>query len=237
MRVLAVGAHPDDIEILCAGTLARFIQRGDHVSIAHLCNGDCGHYELPAETIKAIRKEESKKAAAVLGAELIPFDDVGDGDLIADDLNLRQKVVSLIKKAQPDLIITHSPNDYMADHVAVSRLVFDASFMATLPNWQEGSTDEVLKKVPPIYYMDTLAGVGFQPEEYVDITDTFEVKKAMLECHQSQLTWLDEHDDVDIVEVMTVHSRFRGIQCGVKYAEAFRPLRVWTRQRPQRLLP
>ena len=85
--------------------------------------------------------------------------------------------------------------------------------------------------------MDTLAGVGFTPEEYVDITDTIDIKIRMLECHESQMTWMREHDKIDMAEFVTSVARFRGLQCGVRYAEGFRRLRVYPRMTPDRLLP
>jgi LmbE family N-acetylglucosaminyl deacetylase len=236
MRVLAVGAHPDDLEILCAGTLARYRQAGHDVVMAHLCNGDCGHFVIPSEELSAMRAGEAAKAAEVIGAELLSLG-IGDCDLRADDLQARQGVVDLIREARPDVIITHTPDDYMPDHVATSELVFFASFAASLPHWRTGKDIPAHVAVPPIYYMDTLAGTGFIPEEYVDITPVFEKKLEMLKCHQSQVTWLQEHDGIDLEDFVTVMARARGLQCGVRYAEGFRQLRRWPRIVPRRLLP
>ena len=80
-------------------------------------------------------------------------------------------------------------------------------------------------------------GVGFQPTEYVDVTSTIETKVAMLEAHESQLTWLRDHDGVDVVEQMRTTTRFRGQQCGVEYAEGFAPCLTWLRGTTRRLLP
>ena len=85
--------------------------------------------------------------------------------------------------------------------------------------------------------MDTLAGMGFLPGEYVDISATFKQKLAMLKLHQSQLQWLKEHDDTDILEFVETTARFRGLQCGVRYAEGFRQYEAWGRKVPMRLLP
>jgi N-acetylglucosamine malate deacetylase 1 len=91
--------------------------------------------------------------------------------------------------------------------------------------------------VAPLYYFDTLAGVGFQPSEYVNITETFTTKQAMLVAHQSQVAWLRHHDAIDIQAFMETVARFRGLQCGCAYAEAFRPAHAWPRLRAERLLP
>ena len=102
----------------------------------------------------------------------------------------------------------------MSDHNEISRLVFDCSFHATLPLLETGKPHH--GTVTPIYYMDTVMGLGFQPTEYVDVTATIETKVAMLEAHESQLTWLRDHDGVDVVEQMRAATRFRGLQCGVR---------------------
>ncbi len=237
MRVLAVGAHPDDVEILCAGTLARYRQAGHSVAVAHLCTGDCGHYTIPPVELVPMRRAEAQAAADMLGAELLTVEGAGDGDLVADDLPRRRRVAEMIRLARPDVILTHNPDDYMPDHRATSALIFAASFVATAPHWDPEGPSPALGGIPALYYMDSLAGTGFEPEDYVDVTETFELKRRMLRCHRSQVTWLEEHDGIDIVEFMTVQSRLRGLQCGVRYAEGFRRLRVWGRVSPGRLLP
>ena len=143
--------------------------------------------------------------------------------------------MDLVRNARPDVIITHYPSDYMSDHNEISKLVFDCSFHATLPLLETRNPN--YENVTPIYYMDTVMGLGFQPSEYVDVSAVIETKTAMLEAHQSQLTWLRDHDGVDVVEQMRTVSRFRGLQCGVAYAEGFIPCLTWLRTRTRRLLP
>jgi hypothetical protein len=90
--------------------------------------------------------------------------------------------------------------------------------------------------VTPIYYMDTVFGVGFVPAEYVDVTETIDAKVAMLEAHVSQLSWLRDHDGIDVVDQMKTATRYRGMQCGVAYAEGFVPCQTWLRGTTRRLL-
>ena len=85
--------------------------------------------------------------------------------------------------------------------------------------------------------MDNLAGMRFEPTEYVDITDTIELKLEMLECHESQLKWMRDHDHIDFADFVRTCSRFRGYQCGVAYAEGFTQELVYPKVRPERLLP
>jgi N-acetylglucosamine malate deacetylase 1 len=234
MRVLAVGAHPDDLEILCGGTLARFVREGHEVVMCHATRGDRGSYVHTSEEIARIRGEEARRATEVCGAEYAALG-IRDGEINAADPGQRLVVVDLVRDARPDVIITHHPGDYMSDHDEISKLVFDCSFHATLPLFETGKPHHPL--VTPIYYMETVMGVGFQPTEYVDVTGTIDVKVAMLEAHQSQLTWLHDHDGVDIVEQMRTTTRFRGQQCGAAYAEGFVQCQRWLRGTTRRLLP
>lgn len=234
MRILAVGAHPDDLEITCAGTLAKYALRGDQVVMCHVTKGDKGHFRIPSEELAEIRENEALAAARVIGAEAISMGFL-DGEVPADDLPTMLRFVDVIRQAKPDVIITHAPKDYHSDHTAVSKLVLDASFHASVPYIR--TQHEFHTGVPPIYYMDTYTGLGFSPVEFVDITEVLETKRVMLSQHQSQLVWLKEHDDFDMLESLETVAKFRGFQCGVRYAEAFAPCLLPLRVRPRRLLP
>jgi N-acetylglucosamine malate deacetylase 1 len=234
LRVLAVGAHPDDLEILCGGTLARFCREGHDVVMCHATSGDRGSYVAASEEVAAIRDGEARRAAEICGAVHATLG-LHDGEVNASDPTQRRLVIDLVRETRPDLILTHHPSDYMSDHNEVARLVFDCSFHATLPLFETDRPHH--GTVTPIYYMDTVMGLGFQPTEYVDVSDVIETKTSMLEAHQSQLVWLRDHDGVDIVEQMRAATRFRGLQCGVRYAEGFIPCLTWLRGTTSRLLP
>jgi LmbE family N-acetylglucosaminyl deacetylase len=233
MRILAVGAHPDDLEILCAGTLARYAQEGHQLVMCVATDGTAGHMVIKPPELARIREREARAAAEVIDAEFIwlGFPD----ELIFNDRETRLTFVDAIRQAKPDVIITHAPDDYHPDHRVVSSLVFDTSFIASLPNIETNQPAHSI--VPPLYYMDTLAGKGFHPTEYVDIGSTIDIKRQMLACHQSQLKWLKDHDNIDVIEFMEVVARTRGFQCNVLYAEGFRQADVWPRTPPDRLLP
>ena len=234
MRILAIGCHPDDVEIACSGTLAKCVKRGDTVIVCHASSGNLGHVVIPPDELRVIRANEAKKAGAMAGIEVIygGFDDL---EIYDNNKEARDKMVDVIRYADPDVIITHDPDDYMPDHTAVSRLVFDASFTATLPNYPT-KVNKVAKLVP-IYYMDTLAGVGFNPTEYVDVSDEIDLKIDMLECHESQLVWMREHDGIDFADMVRTCSRYRGYQCGAAYAEGFKQCQVYLKGTTKRLLP
>lgn len=234
MRVLAVGAHPDDLEQLCGGTLARYVREGHQVTTATVTSGNRGSFVHTSEEIARIRADESAAAAAVLGTTYRCLG-LSDGEVSAADPAQRTLVIDLIREARPDVIITHAPNDYMADHNETSRLLTDASHIATLPLLEtEQPAHDV---VAAVYYMDTLAGVGFLPTEYVDITETIDTKLDALRAHRSQLEWLRDHDGVDVVEQTRIASAFRGFQCGATYAEGFTAHLTWLRARTRRYLP
>ncbi len=235
MNVLAVGCHPDDLEIGCGGTLARYTREGHVVTMAHVANGNMGHVVITPEELRGLRTAEAERAAAVLGAVSVMTLDVGDLTVDSKIPEVIRAMVDVIRQVQPDLIITHSPEDYMRDHVEVSRLVFDASFSASLPHFVTQVPG--IAKITPLYYMDTLAGVNFVPTEYVDITETIEIKLQALECHESQVKWMRDHDGIDFLEFTRSASRFRGLQCGVNYAEGFRLCLTWPRITTRRLLP
>jgi LmbE family N-acetylglucosaminyl deacetylase len=232
-RILAVGAHPDDLEILCSGTLAKYARQGAHVVMAIATDGSAGHMVIPPQELAEIRRTEAHAAASLIGAELrwLGYPD----ELIFEDMTTRLRFIDLIREAKPDIILTHEPNDYHPDHRVVSRLMFDASFVSGLPNIN--TEHPAHPGVCPLLYFDTLTGANFQPTEFVDITTTFETKKAMLARHASQLKWLKEHDNIDVLEFIKVMARSRGLQCGVQYAEGFRAEVAWGRNRPYRLLP
>lgn len=235
MRILAIGAHPDDIEIACSGTLAKCVQRGDTVIVCHASSGNLGHVVIPPEELIKIRAQEAKTAGALAGIEVI-HGGFNDLDIYDNNKEARDKMVDVIRYANPDLIITHDPDDYMPDHTAVSRLVFDASFTATLPNYHTAKTKNAVKLVP-IYYMDTLAGVNFNPTMFVDITSTIDLKIKMLNCHESQVVWMKEHDGIDFADMVRTCSRYRGYQCGAQYAEGFKQCQVYLKGTTERLLP
>lgn len=235
MRVLAIGAHPDDIEIACSGTLAKCVKRGDTVIVCHVSSGDLGHVEIPPEELKVIRANEARRAGAIGGISEVIWGGMNDLDIYSDNREARDMIVDVIQYAQPDFIITHNPDDYMPDHTAVAKLVFDASFAATLPN--KKTKYNKAARLVPVFYMDTLAGVNFNPTEYVDITDEIDKKIEMLECHESQLVWMREHDGIDFADMVRTCSRYRGYQCGAEYAEGFRMCQVYLKGTTKRYLP
>ena len=232
-RVLAIGAHPDDAELGCGGTLALYRSMGVEVAIASLSLGDKGSRGLSIEETIRARREESERAAGIIGAGYLSLG-LHDSEIF-EDLENRSRIVELLRKVKPQVILTHSPSDYHADHRTTSVLVNDASYTSTSFKFETESP--ALSWVPSVYHMDNYMGVHFIPEEYVNITDVIQTKKEMVLQHKSQFVHLKERTGEDLLEDMLDLARFRGKQSGVAFAEGFRLLRVWPHIRTYRLLP
>jgi|SRR5690625_3984731 len=234
MNVLAIGCHPDDLEIGCGGTLAKLADQGHTIFMAHVANGDKGHKVIKPKELKDIREKEAISSGQLIGAKVFNLN-IPDLFVKSDNDHIIFELTDIIRKTKPDFIITHPPEDYMKDHMEVSKAVFDASFAATIPHYE--TSYPAYEKIVPIYYMDTLAGINFSPTEYVDITNYIDIKIKMNNCHQSQIKWLKEHDGIDFLDFVSTVSKFRGIQSGVEYAEGFTQCQAWPRMLTERLLP
>lgn len=218
-------AHPDDAEILCAGTLIRLAEQGWEVHIATATPGDCGSMTLPADEIAEIRRSEAASAAAMIGASYHCLEE-RDVNVVFDKATNR-KAIDLFRRIAPTLVFTHARNDYMLDHEQVHQLARSATFSYSIPN---ASTFSVIEgsQIPWLYYCDPLeandpySGQRVTPSLYVDISQTMDRKIAMLACHASQREWLRSHHGMDeYIEAMRRHGALRGGDCGVPFAEAF----------------
>lgn len=235
MNVLAIGCHPDDLEIGCGSTLSAYVKQGHKVFMCHVASGDKGHAVILPDELKKIRNLEAEEAGRIIGVEEVINIGVPDLEVNSFNEDTVNKIIDLIRYVKPDIIITHSPEDYMRDHIEVNKLVFNASFSSSVPH--AFTNNPAYSAIPPIYYMDTLAGVNFLPTEYVNVTDHIEIKLNALNCHQSQIKWMLEHDGIDFLDFVRTVSKFRGLQCGVSYAEGFRKCETWPRLVTKRLLP
>lgn len=233
MNIACVTAHPDDVEILCAGTMIKYIQKGHRVTFIIATNGEVGSPTLPNEEIANIRYEEAKEGARIVEADLIwlGFPD----EFLFDCRETRLAFLNALRKAEPDVVFTHYHDYYNCDHNEVHKITNDVGIHLTIKNIP--TENAPTKNNPYLYFMDTITGIGFEPEEYVDISDVIEQKKEALKAHKSQYTWLKEFSKIDYVDMMETQARFRGYQAGVKYAEAFKAVKAWPRGIVKSLLP
>lgn len=235
MNILCVAAHPDDIEILCAGTLIRYAEEGHQVTMAIFTAGNMGDVHIPPEELEKIRKKETLASAAIIGAKVI-WAGIDD-ELVFPSLEQRHIMIDILREADPDVIFTHSPNDYHPDHRYVGQLVFDAYFQKGLPNIPNQVKPACRFGQSQLYYMDNLGGIDFLPAEYVDISDVIEKKLMMLACHKSQLSSMEELANTDLIGMVDVQSRFRGLAAGCRYAEGFVRSDSFQRGLTKRILP
>lgn len=219
MRILAVGAHPDDIEIRCGGTLARYAEAGHHVMMAYATNGDKGHTSIPSPELATMREAESRAAAAVIGAEVF-WMGFPDADIFYDR-ETRLAFVQMLRDARPDIIFTHYHQAYHPDHMTTSQLVTGASYISTVPHFQTGNPPT--ETVPIIYYWEADYTVEVASAEYVDITSVYEKKRKMLAAHKSQFAWIQEHHGINLHEMMQHRDTQYGAIASVQFAERFIP--------------
>lgn len=229
MNVLAVGCHPDDVELLCGGTVAKYARAGHNVYVTHLAIGDMGHDTMDPDELAALRMEEAREAARVLGAQYVPVRCCRDFEVDAGSREQQVALGKLIRKIRPDVVLAPCPTDYMRDHNEASALVFNATLAASVPHWHNPEGEPVIQSNTPIYYMDSVYGVDFVPQDYVDISDTIDIKLEAFYCHRSQMEGMKAIYGVDFAQTARIVAQYRGLQCGVAYAEAFARCKVWPR--------
>ncbi len=240
MRVLAIGCHPDDLEILCYGTLAKHVKNGDDVIVCTIANGSMGDMTIPPRELAQIRYREAANAAKVIGAQEYIGIDVDDLALNPHDDDQIRRLTEAIRYAKPDYIICHGADgylDYHSDHNYAAEMTFTASFNATIPHYETKSP--VHPVIAPLYYMHpTGPRPDFYITDYVDITDTLELKLEAFACHKSQFSWLGEHTgDSSLLDDVRDQARVHGKSCRCQYAEAFQRCTQAYRMTASRLLP
>ena len=227
-HIVSIHAHPDDAEILCCGTLAHLAARGHRITIVTMTPGDKGSKTQTPDEIAERRRGEGRKAAERIGAAYVcaEFRDLA----IFNDDPSRRRVVELLRSLQPDIVLTSSPADYLCDHEATSILVRDGCFAAPAPNYVTGANPAApaLAHIPHLYYMDAIGGADREgtpiyPHFVVDVSATFETKRAMLADHESQRLWLQDHHEMDnYLTTMEDWTKVCGSRGGVALGEGFR---------------
>jgi LmbE family N-acetylglucosaminyl deacetylase len=224
-RVLAFGCHPDDIEFMAAGTLVLLAEKGCEIHLSSMTGGEVGSAELKGQEIREKRLGEAAESAKLIGAQ---FHYAGGHDLEVEyNYHYRRLAVQVVRRVDPDIILTHAPSDYLIDHEETSRLVRNAAFIASVPLYDCGLPLPPTEKIPHLYYWDAFGGIDNfgrpLPIHFgVDITGVMETKERMLACHDSQQTWLRYINNFDAyLEEMKQKSRDQGGRIGCSFGECY----------------
>lgn len=230
--VLAIAAHPDDIEFVMAGTMLQLGRRGWDLHYMNVCDGSRGSTVLSETDCAATRLDEAKQAARVLGAQFY--------EPIARDMEVLylpeyySKIAAIVRRTRPSIVLTHAPIDYMEDHEIVCRLAVTAAFMHAMPNFVSDPPEATYDDPVTVYHAQphgnkTPVGEPVVPHFYVDITAVTDQKMEALACHESQRAWLDLSQRMDsYTEQMLVVGREVGRMSGkFEMAEGWRRREHW----------
>ena len=192
---IAIGAHPDDIEFYMAGTLLLLRKAGYETHYLTLASGNCGGSEYNSSATRSIRNTEARAAAKILGAEFHPC--LTDDLEILYNLELLRGLAAIIREVKPTVVLTHSPQDYMEDHMATSRLAVTAAFVRGMPNFKTNPARAPLGNGVTVYHsMPHGLRDGLRrrvaPGAFVNTMSTHKTKRSALAAHKSQQSWLDE---------------------------------------------
>ncbi|MDO8601197.1 MAG: PIG-L deacetylase family protein [bacterium] len=223
-KILAIAAHPDDLDFACAGTTAKLTRQGSEVVYLIISDGSKGsqNVKVAPSKLAKIRKEEQKKAAKAVGVSEVIFLGVKDGE-VENTKPLRKEIVKVIRKTKPDVVFSFDPansnfdNPYRShrDHRLAGEAVFDAIYPAA---GNESFFPELLKQgYRPHQIKEIWFSVSPKPNKIIDITKTIGDKIKALSCHKSQIA-----DMKEIGKMIKDWARRSGKKKGYKYAEAFR---------------
>jgi LmbE family N-acetylglucosaminyl deacetylase len=195
LRIIAIGAHPDDCDIKFGGTAAKFAKAGHAVKFLSVTNGDAGHQTLAGAALAKRRFLETQEAARRLGIAEYEVLDNHDGELMPT-LEVRRQIIRAIRKWNADIVIGPRIHDYHPDHRYTGMLVQDAAYMVVVPNIV--SDTPALRKNPIfLYFQDTFQKPApFRPDVAVPVDDVWDIKINGLDAHVSQFyEWLPYVDN------------------------------------------
>lgn len=199
--------------------MALYAQAGAEIFFAIATNGEVGGPHSPHENA-AIRHEEAVRSVAAVGGELIWMGH--QDEFLFDTRETRIRFIEAIRQARPDVMFVHSTSDYHPDHRIAGQIALDARIPAAVP--LVAAALPACEKIPHVFVMDTLAGVSFEPEFFVDVSDVWSAKEDQLRTHASQVEWMRVCYGNDYVADARSHAELRGQAAGVAMAEAFRTI-------------
>ena len=220
MNVLAIGAHPDDLEFMCAGTLLLCKDRGDDIYVVLTTSGNTGSNVIPTkEETAAIREAEQLACSEFYGAKtkFLRFDDEG----LLDTPETRQAVLDAIRWANPDMILCNPPWDPSPDHGMTGKLVIDV--LSALSNRQISSEHPPMDKFPSVFFYSKDAMLDFPADIFVDITGKMEIKRMLCNMHTSQHAWIATTSGSEdyFSRSCEIRSRYGGLMADCDYAEGY----------------
>lgn len=224
---LAIFAHPDDIEFVAAGTLLLLKQAGWEIHYLNLSTGNLGSAILTPSDTRAVRQQEAQNAAQLIGAKWHP--PFADDLEITYDIDVLRQLSAVVREVNPQIVLTHSPVDYMEDHTATARLAVTATFARGMPNFvtdphvKHVEGEAALYHAQPHMNRDPLGEI-VRPGLFVDIGSVMDAKRAALSAHQSQQAWLDQTQGMgSYVKTMEDLGREVGSMSGkLEFAEGWR---------------
>jgi LmbE family N-acetylglucosaminyl deacetylase len=225
---LAVLAHPDDMEFVAAGTLLRLLWAGYEVHCLAVANGCCGSSAYGREELVIVRRAEAEEACRLAG--FTRHESLVDDLEVFYERRTLARLAALVRAVGPDILLTHSPSDYMEDHENTCRLAVSAAFGRGMRNLPTDPPTPAVSGPVTVYHAqphgnrDPL-GVAVRPTHFVDVGgEVLERKSAMLACHRSQEQWLDESQGLaSHLETMRGHVREVGEWSGrFEHAEGWR---------------
>ncbi|MFW5798642.1 MAG: PIG-L deacetylase family protein [Planctomycetota bacterium] len=223
----AIASHPDDIEFLMAGTLVLLKEAGYEIHYMNIANGSCGTNQYDTETIIAMRRAESREACEVIGAH---FHESLANDLeVFYTLETLRKLTAVVRDVKPEIVLTHSPEDYMEDHQNAGRLAVSATFCRGMPNFRVDPARPVTGQDVCVYHAQPYGNRDplrrlVEPEIYVDIAETVDAKAEMLCRHRSQKDWLDSSQGQDsyIITMKELSAEVGRMSGRFEFAEGWR---------------
>jgi len=197
---VAIAAHPDDIEFYMAGTLLLLKKAGCEIHYMTVANGSCGSMDKSAVATRAIRRQESRRAAQLLGAK---YHSSLTNDLeILYELKTLRRLAAVMREINPAIVLTHAPQDYMEDHTNTCRLAVTAAFARGMRNFKTNPARAAVFGDATVYHaMPHGLRDGLRrpivPGAFVNTTSVQPVKRAALAAHRSQKEWLDASQGLD----------------------------------------
>lgn len=190
----AIGAHPDDIEFMMAGTLLLLKEAGYETHYMNLANGNCGSLEFDAIQTSIVRKQESLHSTKILGCQY--HDNLCNDLEILYTTEMLRRLTAVIREVKPTIVLTQPPVDYMEDHINTCRLAVSASFSRGMPNFETIPKRQAIENELTVYHalpygLKDGLNKPVIPGIFIDITSVYKTKLLSLSCHKSQQNWLD----------------------------------------------